>query len=213
MGKKEDVIKEEKEEIVETPKKKATRKAKKKTPAQIRKILKDSEAIIINNSDGSGVYYRDDITGIEIDLPAYGDTDVVEIEVLRKLNVKSKSFFKNYWLLIIDFMCDDETITLDDVYDYVGISKFYKSFGELKEYEDDMPNEDYFEDLLLEKSTREFKKVLEKMNKELLTQLFNRAVTLYKEGKFSDSFKIMALEEKTNREEFFRDIKIEDEDK
>ena len=48
------------------------------------------------------------------------------------------------------------------------------------------------------------------MNNRLLTQLVNRAVMLYKEGKFDSSVKIQILEEKINREGFFLDIKVED---
>ena len=142
----------------------------------------------------------------EIELPTYGDTDIVEIELVRRMAMKSKGFFEKYWVLITDFICDDERIQLEDVYDYLGISKYYSK-------EDDefvLPNGDFFDDILLSGKSKEFKKCVESMNNRLLTQLCNRAVMLYKEGKFDSSVKIQILEEKINREGFFLDIKVED---
>lgn len=202
------VVEEVNEEVVEKPKaKKTTTKKKttkpqpkKKTKAELRKILKDSEAVIVNNFGVKIGYNSGD--GFELELLSYGDTDVVEIEELRKMHVKKKAFFNNYWILITDVICDDESVTLEDVYEYIGITKLYKEF--------ENPNNDFFEGLLIDSSLEEFKNVLNHMNKELVTQLFVRATELYKAKKFRDSLKIMELEEKVGREDCFKDIKIED---
>lgn len=210
MEEKENVkmVEEVNEEVVEKPKaKKTTTKKKttkpqpkKKTKAELRKILKDSEAVIVNNF-GVKLRYEDN-NGFELELLSYGDTDVVEIEELRKMHVKKKAFFNNYWILITDVICDDESVTLEDVYEYIGITKLYKEF--------ENPNNEFFEDLLIDSSLDEFKNVLNHMNKELITQLFVRATELYKQQEFRDSLKIMSLEEKVGREDCFKDIKIED---
>lgn len=210
MEEKENVkmVEEMEEGVVEKPKaKKTTTKKKttkpqpkKKTKAELRKILKDSEAVIVNNF-GVKLRYEDN-NGFELELLSYGDTDVVEIEELRKMHVKKKAFFNNYWILITDVICDDESVTLEDVYEYIGITKLYKEF--------ENPNNEFFEDLLIDSSLDEFKNVLNHMNKELITQLFVRATELYKQQEFRDSLKIMSLEEKVGREDCFKDIKIED---
>lgn len=207
MEEKENVKVIEEEEVVEKPKakktitkKKAKPQPKKKTKAELRKILKDSEAVIVNNF-GVKLRYEDN-NGFELELLSYGDTDVVEIEELRKMHVKKKAFFNNYWILITDVICDDESVTLEDVYEYIGITKLYKEF--------ENPNNEFFEDLLIDSSLDEFKNVLNHMNKELITQLFVRATELYKQQEFRDSLKIMSLEEKVGREDCFKDIKIED---
>lgn len=210
MEEKENVkmVEEMEERVVEKPKaKKTTTKKKttkpqpkKKTKAELRKILKDSEAVIVNNF-GVKLRYEDN-NGFELELLSYGDTDVVEIEELRKMHVKKKAFFNNYWILITDVICDDESVTLEDVYEYIGITKLYKEF--------ENPNNEFFEDLLIDSSLDEFKNVLNHMNKELITQLFVRATELYKQQEFRDSLKIMSLEEKVGREDCFKDIKIED---
>ena len=67
-------------------------KPKKLTLNQKRKILKEAEIVIVNNHGGF-LFYRDDTLGVEIELPEYGDTDFVEAEVLRIMNMKSKCFF------------------------------------------------------------------------------------------------------------------------
>ena len=193
------------EEIVEqpkkAPKKKTVKEPEKLTQAQKRKILKDSEAVIVNNS-GAFVFYKDDTLGVEIELPSYGDQDIVEIEVLRRMAMKSKGFFERYWILVVDFICDDDRIEIEDVYDYLGISKYYKGMDEL-------PSGDFFDDLLLNDSIRDFKKYVEKLNPKLMTQLCNRAMALYQEGTFDSSQKINIIENKIGREQFFNDIKID----
>lgn len=193
------------EEIVEqpkkAPKKKTVKQPEKLTQAQKRKILKDSEAVIVNNS-GAFVFYKDDTLGVEIELPSYGDQDIVEIEVLRRMAMKSKGFFERYWILVVDFICDDDRIEIEDVYDYLGISKYYKGMDEL-------PSGDFFDNLLLEDSIGDFKKYVEKLNPKLMTQLCNRAMALYQEGTFDSSQKINIIENKIGREQFFNDIKID----
>lgn len=205
----EEMVEEIQEEIIEksqskkkAPTKKKTTKPqpKRKTKAELRKILKEAEAVVVNNFGVRLRYESGD--GFELELSSYLDADVVEVEELRKMHVKKKAFFSNYWILITEVICDDETITLEDVYEYIGITKLYKEF--------ENPDNDFFEDLLMDSSLDEFRRVLSNMNKELVVQLFVRATELYKERKFRDSLKIMELEEKVGREDCFRDLKIED---
>ena len=195
------VNEEVKEEVKKTTAKRG-RKAqpKKKSKAELRKILKDAEAVVVNNF-GVKIKYEDN-NGFELELLSYGDSEIVEIEELRKMHVRKKSFFNNYWILITEVICDDESVTLEDVYEYIGISKLYKEFAN--------PDNEFFTDLLLDTSLDEFEKVLNNMNKELIFQLFLRATELYQEKELNDFFKIRAIENKVGRPDVFQDIKIED---
>ena len=195
------VNEEVKEEVKKTTTKRG-RKAqpKKKSKAELRKILKDAEAVVINNF-GVKIKYEDN-NGFELELLSYGDSEIVEVEELRKMHVRKKSFFNNYWILITEVICDDESVTLEDVYEYIGISKLYKEFAN--------PDNEFFTDLLLDTSLDEFEKVLNNMNKELVFQLFLRATELYQRKELNDFFKIRAIENKVGRPEVFQDIKIED---
>ena len=198
----ENKVNEEVKEEVKKPTTKRGRKTqpKKKSKAELRKILKDAEAVVINNF-GVKVKYEDN-NGFELELLSYGDSEIVEVEELRKMHVRKKSYFNNYWILITEVICDDESVTLEDVYEYIGISKLYKDFAN--------PDNEFFTDLLLDTSLDEFEKVLNNMNKELVFQLFLRATELYQEKELNDFFKIRAIENKVGRPEVFQDIKIED---
>lgn len=198
----ENKVNEEVKEEVKKPTTKRGRKTqpKKKSKAELRKILKDAEAVVINNF-GVKVKYEDN-NGFELELLSYGDSEIVEVEELRKMHVRKKSYFNNYWILITEVICDDESVTLEDVYEYIGISKLYKEFAN--------PDNEFFTDLLLDTSLDEFEKVLNTMNKELVLQLFLRATELYQEKELNDFFKIRAIENKVGRPEVFQDIKIED---
>ena len=198
----ENKVNEEIKEEVKKPTTKRGRKTqpKKKSKAELRKILKDAEAVVINNF-GVKVKYEDN-NGFELELLSYGDSEIVEIEELRKMHVRKKSFFNNYWILITEVICDDESVTLEDVYEYIGISKLYKEFAN--------PDNEFFTDLLLDTSLDEFEKVLNNMNKELIYQLFLRATELYQAKELNDFFKIRAIENKVDRPDVFQDIKIED---
>ena len=193
------------EEVKEEVKKTTTKRGKKtqhkkKSKAELRKILKDAEAVVINNF-GVKIKYEDN-NGFELELLSYGDSEIVEVEELRKMHVRKKSFFNNYWILITEVICDDESVTLEDVYEYIGISKLYKEFAN--------PDNEFFTDLLLDTSLDEFEKVLNTMNKELVFQLFLRATELYQRKELNDFFKIRAIENKVDRPDVFQDIKIED---
>ena len=198
----ENKVNEEVKEEVKKPTTKRGRKTqpKKKSKAELRKILKDAEAVVINNF-GVKVKYEDN-NGFELELLSYGDSEIVEVEELRKMHVRKKSFFNNYWILITEIICDDESVTLEDVYEYIGISKLYKEFAN--------PDNEFFTDLLLDTSLDEFEKILDNMNKELVYQLFLRATELYQRKELNDFFKIRAIENKVGRPEVFQDIKIED---
>lgn len=198
----ENKVNEEVKEEVKKPTAKRGRKTqpKKKSKSELRKILKDAEAVVINNF-GVKIKYEDN-NGFELELLSYGDSEIVEIEELRKMHVRKKSFFNNYWILITEVICDDESVTLEDVYEYIGISKLYKDFAN--------PDNEFFTDLLLDTSLDEFEKVLNNMNKELVFQLFLRATELYQRKELNDFFKIRAIENKVGRPDVFQDIKIED---
>ena len=198
----ENKVNEEVKEEVKKPTTKRGRKTqpKKKSKAELRKILKDAEAVVINNF-GVKVKYEDN-NGFELELLSYGDSEIVEVEELRKMHVRKKSYFNNYWILITEVICDDESVTLEDVYEYIGISKLYKEFAN--------PDNEFFTDLLLDTSLNDFEKILDNMNKELVYQLFLRATELYQRKELNDFFKIRAIENKVGRPEVFQDIKIED---
>ena len=119
----ENKVNEEVKEEVKKPTTKRSKKAqpKKKSKAELRKILKDAEAVVVNNF-GVKIKYEDN-NGFELELLSYGDSEIVEIEELRKMHVRKKSFFNNYWILITEVICDDESVTLEDISEFLNYIK------------------------------------------------------------------------------------------
>ena len=94
------------EEVKEEVKKTTTKRGKKTQPkkkskAELRKILKDAEAVVINNF-GVKIKYEDN-NGFELELLSYGDSEIVEVEELRKMHVRktTKLYLKTHNTLII----------------------------------------------------------------------------------------------------------------
>ena len=54
------------------------------------------------------------------------------------MHSKHKDYFDRYWILIVDVFCDDDSIEVEDVYDYIGIAKLYQNI--------ESPNQDFFDE-------------------------------------------------------------------
>ena len=74
----------------------------------------------------------------------------------------------------------------------------------------ELPDGEFFDNLLLNTSNKNFRKFIEKINNKLMTRLCARAVELYKKGKFESANKIQAIEERIGREGYFLDVKPEE---
>ena len=119
--------------------------------------------------------------------------------LLQSMKSSARDFFAKYWIIIEDVYVPncDEDITVEDVYEFLGLSKIYENIKDV--------DCDYFENVLKNDSFEEFERRINKMDKKLLTQLINRAVDLYRSKDFADSFKIDLMEKKINKIDLFRD--------
>ena len=68
--------------------------------------------------------------------------------------------------------------------------------------------EDFFDDLIVEKSKAEFDKIVRKMNKKLLIQFAHRCIELYRTGEFDSRYKMDTLQELLKNEDLFSDIDL-----
>lgn len=187
----------EKEDVVEKPKK-VTKKPQKKTMKDLRKILADAE-VVVENNDNAQLFFKSKRGFEELDLPQHGDTAIISMDLLHQIKTTAKNFFEKYWIVLLDVYADDDSITLEDVYEYLGIQKLYKEI--------ETPNNDFFNDMLIDYSLDKFEKTLSKMNINLAKQLANRAVVLAKEGTFRDSTKMNMIEETVKVDFLFEDIR------
>lgn len=187
------------ETVNEKPKKKTAKKKKKKktkTFKDIKKAMENTEVLIANNDDAM-FFYRCPKTGVEVDLREYGDTEIVEAEVLYTMK-NSKKIFNKYLIIILDVYSDDDDITIEDVYAYLGIDKLYKNI--------EIPSSEYLDELLLEETVERFERVIDGMSNNMFKRLANRAIMLAKRGQLSNSHKIRMIEDKLKMPELFYDI-------
>ena len=199
---------------------KTTRKAKKvevetkpmRAFKDLRRILtKDTEVLIMNNTQGH-FYYSCPKTNIGVDLSGFGDTQVVSLELLETMKRRAKKFFQNYLIMIIDVYPDtDEEITVLDVLRYLDIQSLYKDIEMISDEDENnghVYGEDFFDDLIVEKSKAEFDKIVRKMNKKLLIQFAHRCIELYRTGEFDSRYKMDTLQELLKNEDLFSDIDL-----
>ena len=176
---------------------------------ELRKMLtRDTEVLIMNNTQG-GFYYKCPKTHMEINMLEFGDTEVVTIELLEAMKNRARIAFKNYCIMIVDVYPEPEfedVIEISDVLNYLGIADLYNIVTDELENNGDLYSEEFFDNLIINKSRDEFEKIAKKMNKKLLIQLAHRAVLLYQTGKFDSRYKMEFIQEKLGLEDLFTDM-------
>ena len=176
---------------------------------ELRKMLtRDTEVLIMNNTQG-GFYYKCPKTHMEINMLEFGDTEVVTIELLEAMKNRARIAFKNYCIMIVDVYPEaefEDVIEISDVLNYLGIADLYNIVSDELENNGDLYSEDFFDNLIINKSRDEFEKIAKKMNRKLLTQLAHRSVLLYQTGKFDSRYKMEFIQEKLGMEDLFTDM-------
>ena len=176
---------------------------------ELRKMLtRDTEVLIMNNTQG-GFYYKCPKTHMEINMLEFGDTEVVTIELLEAMKNRTRIAFKNYCIMIVDVYPEaefEDVIEISDVLNYLGIADLYNIVSDELENNGDLYSEDFFDNLIINKSRDEFEKIAKKMNRKLLTQLAHRSVLLYQTGKFDSRYKMEFIQEKLGMEDLFADM-------
>lgn len=176
---------------------------------ELRKMLtRDTEVLIMNNTQG-GFYYKCPKTHMEINMLEFGDTEVVTIELLEAMKNRARIAFKNYCIMIVDVYPEPEfedVIEISDVLNYLGIADLYNTVTDELENNGDLYSEEFFDNLIINKSRDEFEKIAKKMNRKLLIQLAHRSVLLYQSGKFDSRYKMEFIQEKLGIEDLFTDM-------
>jgi len=182
---------------------------KPKSFRELRKMLtRDTEVLIMNNTQG-GFYYKCPKTNMEINMLEFGDTEVVTIELLEAMKNRSRIVFKNYCIMIVDVYPEvefEDVIEISDVLNYLGIADLYNIVSDELENNGDLYSEEFFDNLIINKSRDEFEKIAKKMNRKLLIQLAHRSVLLYQTGKFDSRYKMEFIQDKLGMEDLFADI-------
>ena len=171
----------------------------KKTISEMKRQLKDADVSIKNNSMFEVILKRDRNGG---SFTVLKPTEIEDItfEDLQSIVKKHKSMFEDFTVLIDDVYCpDNEELGIEEVEQVLGLSRIKKGM-------DEIPDDLYFDDLLLDCPFEEFTEEVDEMKKVVIKRLIERAIYLYKEKEFSNNFKMSYLEKKLGVQYVFEDI-------
>ena len=171
----------------------------KKTISEMKRQLKDADISIKNNSIFEVILKSDKNGGSFITLKPTEIEDIT-FEDLQSIVKRHKSMFEDFTVLIDDVYCpENEELGVEKVEKVLGLSRIKKGI-------DEVPDDLYFDDLLLDCPFEEFTEEVDEMKKVVIKRLIERAIFLYKEKEFSDSFKMSYLEKKLGVQYVFEDV-------
>ena len=171
----------------------------KKTISEMKRQLKDADVSIKNNSMFE-VILKSDRNGGSFTVLKPTEIEDITFEDLQSIVKKHKSMFEDFTVLIDDVYCpDNEELGIEEVEQVLGLSRIKKGM-------DEVPDDLYFDDLLLDCPFEEFTEEVDKMKKVVINRLIERAIFLYKEKEFSNNFKMSYLEKKLGVQYVFEDV-------
>ena len=171
----------------------------KKTISEMKRQLKDADVSIKNNSMFE-VILKSDRNGGSFTVLKPTEIEDITFEDLQSIVKKHKSMFEDFTVLIDDVYCpDNEELGIEEVEQVLGLSRIKKGM-------DEIPDDLYFDDLLLDCPFEEFTEEVDEMKKVVIKRLIERAVFLYKEKEFSNNFKMSYLEKKLGVQYVFEDV-------
>ena len=171
----------------------------KKTISEMKRQLKDADVSIKNNSMFE-VILKSDRNGGSFTTLKPTEIEDITFEDLQSIVKKHKSMFEDFTVLIDDVYCpDNEELGIEEVEQVLGLSRIKKGM-------DEVPDDLYFDDLLLDCPFEEFTEEVDEMKKVVIKRLIERAIYLYKEKEFSNNFKMSYLEKKLGVQYVFEDI-------
>ena len=171
----------------------------KKTISEMKRQLKDADISIKNNSMFE-VILKSDRNGGSFTTLKPTEIEDITFEDLQSIVKKHKSMFEDFTVLIDDVYCpDNEELGVEEVEQVLGL-------GRIKKGVDEVPDDLYFDDLLLDCPFEEFTEEVDKMKKVVINRLIERAIFLYKEKEFSNNFKMSYLENKLGVQYVFEDV-------
>ena len=171
----------------------------KKTISEMKRQLKDADISIKNNSMFE-VILKSDRNGGSFTTLKPTEIEDITFEDLQSIVKKHKSMFEDFTVLIDDVYCpDNEELGVEEVEQVLGL-------GRIKKGVDEVPDDLYFDDLLLDCPFEEFTEEVDEMKKVVINRLIERAIYLYKEKEFSNNFKMSYLEKKLGVQYVFEDV-------
>lgn len=135
------------------------------------------------------------------------EVQYIDLQIAKEM----RNFFIHKHLVITDFMVYDKKLddydkevisqmTLENIYEYLNISKYYEFDEEGYPMLKDL---DYYHKLLLHDSVEVLKNELNKGNKADRVAIWNMAIRLHQAEVFNDINKIKLLEKAFDKQDYF----------
>lgn len=167
----------------------------KRSLRELRQELKKRKSLeveIMSLSTGE-IVYECPKTRYKFNLSKLGAKESVELDILTTLVNRSRGFFENHLITIVDF--EDEDFTVEDLNEYLGIQDLYTEI--------ENSDVDYIAEIL-KKDNYDFEKIVSnRKNGALANKLAERAVYLYSRGEFDSHTKQRILGKAVGLEDLF----------
>jgi hypothetical protein len=180
------------ENIEQTTETKPVAKTKEVKPVtKVRKqVTRDIEVAIMNNTHG-GFIYIDPKTFSRHEMTGYGDIDYITVGELLNMKNSQRAIIDNFWIVIVEVLSDD--VELEDVIRYLSLEDLYKN----------ALNKDEMDKLITKSTPVNFKKAFDTIHKGMADRIVERALELFKAGKFNDWSKFDVIKIYTQNDMIF----------
>lgn len=176
------------------------RRESRKTISEKRRKLLEADITIRSNFDGE-VILRSEVRGVTKYKIGKYDYITVSFEDAQSIARNHKSLFENFVIFIEDVYCPDAPeITPEEVEEVLGLNNLMKGL-------DEMPDDLLFDKILKDDTFEDFRKQVESFKRPIVERLAERAIYLYKNKEFADSFKMSLLEDKLGVRYVFEDAR------
>lgn len=184
-----DVIEEEIVEIEEI----RSRKTLKELRQEFRKKKYEIEVEILNlNSCATTCRNREG--RIIFDFNKSGDREFITLADASEVATRYKGFFEKHLIAIIDV--DSDEYDIEDIITYLNLDEIYQDNG-IENYDTDYIGQ------ILKMDANKFKRLIEDADIELVKTVTNRAVELFRNGKFDSRIKEEVLSSRLGRDDLF----------
>ena len=186
-----DVIEEEIVEIEEI----RSRKTLKELRQEFRKKKYEIEVEILNLNPYP-TSCRDRNGRIIFDFGRSGDREFITLDDALEIATRYRKFFEKHSIAIIDVDCAEDEYDLEDIINYLNLGEMYQDNG-IENYDTDYIGQ------ILKMDIRRFRRFIEHSDIYLVKSVANRAIELFKNGKFDSRMKEDILSSRLGREDLF----------
>ena len=194
-------VEETMQEVEEKVEKKDAKSIRRQINSQLRRDRKNVMVEILNIGYKQCCYFDYNERPYFELMP--GDMEVLSLEDITEVSNRAKGHFKNYDIIITDVL--DDNYTVNDVIEYLGLSRLYKNIPNV--------DENFLETLIYDYDLDEFKDAIRKGSKEFVQAVGGKMLLLFKdkdERRDLDMDKMKFIAKKLRLTDILEEIMAED---